>query len=141
MEFKQYLANELSNVESVAGPLKICICGENGIKTKWINIPHTAAELLEILAPTAPAELLHFTRVNNDGNGNPRFVLHYTQLLRDDEHGYETALSHGRKIGGRKFHNKSYGGGIVFSSYNLNDEVTMINKILGGDIYAGYDID
>ena len=49
MEFKQYLANELSNLDTVTGSLKICIVDENGIKTKWINIPHTTAELLAAL--------------------------------------------------------------------------------------------
>ena len=33
-------------------------------------------------------------------------------------------------IGGRKYHNKSYGGGIVFQSYNLQDTADTINKLI-----------
>lgn len=62
---------------------------------------------------------MEFTRVNNDTNGNPRYVVHFLNLLKNDENGYETALAKARKIGGRKFHNKQYGGGIVFQSYSL----------------------
>ena len=56
-----------------------------------------------------------FTRINNDINGNPRYVVHFLQIAES----YERALFLGRKIGGRKFHNKQYGGGIAFQSYNV----------------------
>ena len=76
---------------------------------------------------------IEVTRVNNDINGNPRRVVHFLSLInrKDDEefaasgnrlHGlhdlYERALKRSRKIGGRKFHNRQYGGGIVFQSYD-----------------------
>jgi len=33
-----------------------------------------------------------------------------------------------KKIGGRRYHNKSYGGGIVFQSYNIEEtEKEIIN--------------
>jgi hypothetical protein len=56
-----------------------------------------------------------FTRINNDVNGNPRYVVHFLQIAES----YERALFLGRKLGGRKFHNKQYGGGIAFQSYNI----------------------
>jgi len=58
---------------------------------------------------------INFTRVNNDVNGNPRYVCHYLVISRE----YQESLKKVRKIGGRKFHNKQYGGGIVFQSYSL----------------------
>lgn len=68
---------------------------------------------------------IEFTRINNDTNGNPRYVCHFLNFLTSadeftslDER-YELALKRARKIGGRKFHNKQYGGGIVFQSYNI----------------------
>lgn len=80
---------------------------------------------------------MDFTRVDNDVNGNPRYVVHYSELLNkaDEEEAkrlsrqpgrirffveyeYDIAMNKARKIGGRKFHNKQYGGGIVFQSYN-----------------------
>lgn len=70
------------------------------------------------------------TRINNDVNGNPRRVIHFLAFITDnDREGsfftsklYEVALKKARKLGGRKFHNKQYGGGIVFQAYS-DDEV------------------
>jgi hypothetical protein len=91
------------------------------------------AALIEWLTIPEPPRVI-FTRVNSDSNGNPRFVMHYSQLHDD----YETALKMARKFGGRKFNNKQYGGGIVFQSYSLDSEVRDINRALGFDKYAGY---
>lgn len=66
-----------------------------------------------------------FTRINNDTNGNPRYVVHFLQIAES----YERALFLGRKIGGRKFHNKQYGGGIVFQCYNIERLETLIIEI------------
>jgi len=94
---------------------------------------------------------IEFTRVNNDTNGNPRYVCHFNNLLSEaDEKSikedyaatlarnpfaltglrYDTALDKARKIGGRKFHNKQYGGGIVFQSYNIADTEQSILNLL-----------
>ena len=67
-----------------------------------------------------------FTRVNNDVNGNPRYVIHFLNIADN----YENAVKLANKIGGRKFHNKQYGGGIVFQSYSLTDTIKRINSIL-----------
>ena len=66
-----------------------------------------------------------FTRINNDTNGNPRFVIHYLQLADS----YERALYLSRPLGGRKFHNKQYGGGIAFTSYNTDELKARIESI------------
>ena len=89
---------------------------------------------------------MELTRINNDVNGNPRYVVHFLDLLSKEEQSpefgtksmttaqvirylynqseteylYEKALKRAKKIGGRKFHNKQYGGGIVFQSYNTD---------------------
>jgi hypothetical protein len=72
---------------------------------------------------------IEFTRANNDTNGNPRYICHFTNLLKEDQTGYETALKNAKQFGGRKFHNKQYGGGIVFQSYNVAVELALINAI------------
>lgn len=71
---------------------------------------------------------IRLTRINNDVNGNPRYVVHFYEFLNDEENNflpfskkYEYALKKAKKIGGRKFHNKQYGGGIVFQSYNTDN--------------------
>ena len=78
-----------------------------------------------------------FTRVNNDTNGNPRHVLHFLNLEKEKDYTktlmerYNQALVIAKKAGGRKFHNKQYGGGIVFQSYNLNDLSDELNNLIG----------
>ena len=80
-----------------------------------------------------------FTRVNNDVNGNPRYVIHFLHLLTENESNdrnginfiqrrYDIALQRAKKIGGKKFHNKQFGGGIVFQSYNLHETIKDIEN-------------
>jgi len=68
-----------------------------------------------------------FTRINNDSNGNPRYVLHFIKLADK----YEDALILAKNEGGRKYHNKQYGGGIAFQSYNLNSLTKDLNNLIG----------
>ena len=68
---------------------------------------------------------INFKRISNDFCGNPRFVCHFLNLAST----YEDALKLAKKLGGRKFHNKQFGGGIVFQSYNLQDLEKRILKI------------
>ena len=85
-----------------------------------------------------------FTRINNDVNGNPRYVCHYLRVLSDEEkdrdfsdsrdmfgisNQYAYAVKKANKIGGRKYHTKGYGGGIVFQSYNIQDTCDAINEL------------
>ena len=67
------------------------------------------------------------TRVNNDSNGNPRFVVHYLSLGLDDY----VSIS---KFGLDKYRAKWFGGGYVFSYYGdlTNFLNTAINKIKKG---------
>jgi len=85
-----------------------------------------------------------FTRVKNDVNGNPRYVCHFLHL---DVHGwqsniglserYNIALALAKTLGGRKFHNKQYGGGIVFGSvYNLPQLCERINELTSEGVAA-----
>lgn len=77
---------------------------------------------------------IDFTRVNNDVNGNPRLVVHFLQLLTKEELNsnllptgikYDLALMRAKTVGGRKYHNKSYGGGIVFQEYDSCLDATV----------------
>jgi len=79
---------------------------------------------------------IEFTRVNNDVNGNPRYVCHFLNFIAGGENLYDVdtkynlALSRAKKIGGRKFHNKQYGGGIVFQSYNISATEKEIRSLM-----------
>lgn len=90
---------------------------------------------------------MELTRINNDVNGNPRYVVHFAEFINDQEREesykqqniidgafavdiqYRLALSKAKTIGGKKFHNKQYGGGIVFQSYNTNDLEKSIREL------------
>jgi len=67
---------------------------------------------------------IDFTRINNDFNGNPRYVCSW---LNFNTKTYEEAVKLANTLGGKKFHNKQYGGGLVFQSYNIQD---LENSIL-----------
>lgn len=80
------------------------------------------------------ANKIDFTRVNNDVNGNPRLVVHFLQLLTKEELDsnllptsvkYDLALMRAKTVGGKKYHNKSYGGGIVFQEYDSCLDATV----------------
>lgn len=85
---------------------------------------------------------IEFTKVKHDVNGNPRYVCHFLNFINEGDkikadtkgigfvsYEYQLALNKARAIGGRKFHNKQYGGGIVFQSYNINETAELINEV------------
>jgi len=67
----------------------------------------------------------HVVRLRRDINGNPRFCIHWTFLEGTSDpgyeimHRYERVLKQARKLGGRKHHTKSFGGGVVFQCYEF----------------------
>ena len=78
---------------------------------------------------------IDFTRVNSDVYGNPRYVCYFGHFLTDKDkdnntYNYETALTRAKKIGGGKYNNKTYGGGIVFQSYNIDEIAKDINELI-----------
>lgn len=56
---------------------------------------------------------------------NGRHVVHFLSVLNEQEKltdvfgHYATALKKARKIGGTRYHNKQYGGGIAFYANDL----------------------
>lgn len=83
-------------------------------------------------------DALRFTRTTNDSNGNPRYILHFLQM---DVHGWQSGLDLPQRytlacklantIGGKRFHCRRYGGGIVFRSFNLDDLTRAIARVTG----------
>ena len=64
-----------------------------------------------------------FTCITNDVNGNPRYVIHYLRIADT----YDAAVTRARQLGGKRYHTRSYGGGIVFTTYNLRDLCERLN--------------
>jgi hypothetical protein len=73
-------------------------------------------------------------RIRADANGNSRHVCHWTEVAGS----YDRALELCRPLGGRRFHNKSYGGGIVFQvmECELPGLSDMINTIPAHDYWV-----
>lgn len=67
-----------------------------------------------------------FTRVNNDVNGNPRYVLHFLKLANE----YPAAVALSRSQGGKVYRGREYGGGIVFQCYSLPHLCDALNAIV-----------
>ena len=78
---------------------------------------------------------MQITSIKHDVNGNPRKVVHFTNFILQSDPScpadrYGIALQRTRKIGGRKYHNKSYGGGIVFQCYSESELENDIKELL-----------
>ena len=86
-----------------------------------------------------------WTKIRHDVNGNPRFVCHFLNFVSDGDRAvaetmglgrvdylYSMALARARKLGGRRYHTKAYGGGIVFRCYDPAAEIEpRIPEVLG----------
>ena len=84
--------------------------------------------------------MAEFTRIKNDSNGNQRYVCHFLHLLTSEElnspaeqwsgisEKYATALKRAHAIGGRKFHNKRYGGGVAFQCSGADEIEPLIQR-------------
>lgn len=69
-----------------------------------------------------------FFRVNNDVNGNPRYVIHFLAFDSD----YDTAKILANSIGFRIYRGRDFGGGFVGMSYNLENTAERIINVRQG---------
>ena len=82
---------------------------------------------LQLSVTLSNNESITVTRVNDDMYGNPRYVIDYLAIADT----YSEALRISRKIGGKMYTAKWYGGGIVFKSYALADHLEYLMKCAG----------
>lgn len=94
----------------------------------------TNSHNVNIRVMSGAGESITFHRVNNNVNGNPRYAIHFLEILNDEEYSflpwtkkYEYSLKKARLLGGKKYDNKNFGGGIVFESYNT---IALEKKLL-----------
>jgi hypothetical protein len=76
---------------------------------------------------------MEFKRITNDTNGNPRFVFHFLAFLGSETGSildmYQIALKKSRKLGGKAYKGKDFGGGIVLQSYNIQETILKIEAL------------
>jgi hypothetical protein len=73
-----------------------------------------------------------FYRIDNSNEMQPRYIIHWLAFARFKTlkvKSYEDALRIAKKIGGKRFHNKKFGGGIAFYSWEISNLVFKINSI------------
>ena len=81
---------------------------------------------------------IEWTRIDNDTNGNPRYVCHFFALIPDLVYEitvslsdrYAIACKRANAMGGKKYHTRRFGGGIVFQSYSLPETENAIARII-----------
>lgn len=71
---------------------------------------------------TVRNEAYDLYRVNNDVNGNPRYVIHFLALGLKDYKSTKATRDAGLSI----YRGKWFGGGFVFTSYNVQDSLEWI---------------
>lgn len=78
---------------------------------------------------------MEYKRVNNDINGNPRYVFHFLEFLNTEEafkpftEMYNLAIKKAKTIGGKVYRGKDFGGGIVLQSYNIGQTIKQIQEL------------
>lgn len=73
-----------------------------------------------------------FYRIDNDTNGNPRYVVHFLTLgIELADYGKRTPKI--KRSGLAVYRAKWFGGGYVFQSYNLKSDANELEKIFFND--------
>lgn len=84
-------------------------------------------------------------RVNNDSNGNPRWVVHFLNILNNDEieqlegvqSAYGRAVAKARPFGGSIYRGKDFGGGVVFQHFGNEQQFKeFVSTINGKEVLA-----
>lgn len=92
---------------------------------------------------------IELLRVGCDSRGNSRYVVHFLNFITDKDkeeakmlsktcspfnfpthYEYELAIRKARKIGGKRYTAKHYGGGIVFTSNSKEALIQSINELM-----------
>ena len=80
-----------------------------------------------------------FYNVNNATSGAPRYVIHFMAFINRDKDTetdtlrlYDIALQRAKKIGFKVYRAKSFGGGFVIESWNLDNTADQVIDIRDG---------
>jgi len=109
---------------------------------RYDYIDHTSLHLVALTEAEASVTY-QWTRLNNDGNGNGRHVIHFMALVPDIDslierrgaqsrtsYAYQVAIDRSHRIGGRKYDYKSFSGGIVFQCSDTRQVERDIQRVV-----------
>lgn len=87
---------------------------------------------------------MNFIRIENDINGNPRYILHVLDVINLEDltlsENYDTAEMILKKIGVKKYRKKGYEYNFVFQSYNIGSTKKEIESYVNAfyKVYKAY---
>ncbi len=105
-----------------------------------------SANSCELCPAKAEKNEITFYRAKSDYCGNPRYIVHFLALIKEDEKDLEilqkkgVAVDRSRSFGGKVYRGKDFGGGIIFQSYSLEDDLKTIKELTGIN-YTGYNVE
>ena len=67
------------------------------------------------------------TQVNGNSLNHPRYVVGWWCFGFKT---YEETIQKCKELGGKKFHNKQFGGGIAFISWNKHELINQLNELI-----------
>lgn len=93
------------------------------------------------------SEILTFHRVASDANGNPRYVVDWSNLMTNSELEsprpydsrdalFEAARKRANSIGGAVYRGRDYRGGFVFQSYSVDETASAVSRVTGRHFVA-----
>jgi len=74
---------------------------------------------------TKKGNVYNFLRIDNDVNGNPRYVISWLDLGLEKYKATKTT----KKAGLRIYRGKKFGGGFVLTSYSLDHEAILFEGL------------
>lgn len=67
-----------------------------------------------------------------DSNGNPRYIIHFRAFAIPEDvdvfKKYDYVCKIAKPRGFRRYSNKQYGGGLIFTSYNVQEDLEIMLK-------------
>lgn len=120
---------------------------DSSMGTESLHMPFREAQAYVKELRAKPLERVQFHRLPSDGNGNPRYVCHYSWFCTDAElqnqdmpfvAKYANAVKRANQIGGSRYDFKRFRSGIAQQSYSLSETIVYMSRLTGRR-YVDYD--
>lgn len=137
--FSRFLPDGTVEITSARG---VTVCTTTDIVDGAMNARDVGglpwSDARDVAATLRLISVIRANRIDNDVNGNPRYVIWCGDLLTDADRGTlrvgewaSTGLARGKALGGRQFRGRSFGGGIVFQTHSTEELARDISRVTG----------